>query len=376
EDDKKVEGNEISQSGVLSRPVTFENSNKSLNLRLRYYGGTPPSEESTLQPQLIASNTYYPFGMTITSLSAGGEMYRYGFNGKEKDDQGEWGMTHYDYGFRIYNPGIARFLSVDPLTKSYPWYTPYQFAGNKPIWAIDLDGMEEYKVTRILSEDMSVRSTKLELVDGRKTELIVNYKLIMKETIVDQVLNQFISDKIGTREQTLVKSFPIDIYKNRWLNTGENSDKYPFLISYQVNFPKREKPIKKPKGPRFSERIVTDPMTRFYISGRWGKDKNGNTVLNTPREKIEAWANKFIQNNLNQSINNLRIDNIDITYGNSTAFGSDDNTKRDIVMPIFESTFNRLCPNVNSSIDNTRTDLDGKFQIRISYRIRVKEDNE
>jgi hypothetical protein len=49
----------------------------------------------------------------------------------------------YDYGFRIYNPEIAKFLSVDPLTKSYPWYTPYQFAGNKPIWAIDLDGLEE-----------------------------------------------------------------------------------------------------------------------------------------------------------------------------------------------------------------------------------------
>jgi len=54
-------------------------------------------------------------------------------------------MTAYDYGFRIYNPAIARFLSVDPLTKSYPWYTPYQFAGNKPTWAIDLDGLEETK---------------------------------------------------------------------------------------------------------------------------------------------------------------------------------------------------------------------------------------
>jgi hypothetical protein len=34
---------------------------------------------------------------------------------------------------------------VDPLTSSYPWYTPYQFAGNKPIAFIDLDGLEEYK---------------------------------------------------------------------------------------------------------------------------------------------------------------------------------------------------------------------------------------
>ena len=41
-----------------------------------------------------------------------------------------------------YNPAIGRFLSVDPLTRSYPWYTPYQFAGNTPIQAIDLDGLE------------------------------------------------------------------------------------------------------------------------------------------------------------------------------------------------------------------------------------------
>ena len=34
---------------------------------------------------------------------------------------------------------------MDPLTKSFPWWTPYQFAGNRPIQAIDLDGLEFYK---------------------------------------------------------------------------------------------------------------------------------------------------------------------------------------------------------------------------------------
>jgi len=47
-----------------------------------------------------------------------------------------------DYGFRIYNPSIAKFLSVDPLTKGYPMLTPYQFASNSPIVNIDLDGLE------------------------------------------------------------------------------------------------------------------------------------------------------------------------------------------------------------------------------------------
>lgn len=52
-------------------------------------------------------------------------------------------MTAYDYGFRIYNPGIARFLSVDPLTKGYPWNSTYAFAENDVIRSIDLDGLEK-----------------------------------------------------------------------------------------------------------------------------------------------------------------------------------------------------------------------------------------
>lgn len=68
--------------------------------------------------------------------------YRYGFNGKEKDSSGEFGNTHYDYGFRIYDPSIAKFLSVDPLFRIYSMLTPYQFASNTPLQAIDVDGLE------------------------------------------------------------------------------------------------------------------------------------------------------------------------------------------------------------------------------------------
>jgi len=86
---------------------------------------------------------YYPFGLSMEGRTYSSDVYRYGFNGKEKDDNGEWGQTHYDYGFRVYNPGIAKFLSVDPLSSNFPYLSPYQFAGNKPIKYVDLDGLEE-----------------------------------------------------------------------------------------------------------------------------------------------------------------------------------------------------------------------------------------
>jgi hypothetical protein len=47
-----------------------------------------------------------------------------------------------DYGMRVYDTRLGKFLSTDPLTKSYPDLTPYQFASNSPIQNIDLDGLE------------------------------------------------------------------------------------------------------------------------------------------------------------------------------------------------------------------------------------------
>src|SRR6476661_4231520 len=106
-----------------------------------------PESNSTYKPDLLAYYNYYPFGMMqpgranpTNGTSNGG--YRYGFNGKEMDNNSELGLATYDYGFRIYNPGIVKFLSEDPLTKDYPELTPYQFASNRPIDGIDLDGKE------------------------------------------------------------------------------------------------------------------------------------------------------------------------------------------------------------------------------------------
>lgn len=53
-----------------------------------------------------------------------------------------------DYGMRVNDCRLGRFFSVDPLTRNYPTLTPYQFAANMPIIAIDLDGIEAWEVQR------------------------------------------------------------------------------------------------------------------------------------------------------------------------------------------------------------------------------------
>ncbi len=100
---------------------------------------------ATAEPTVVSLSDYYPFGMTEPGRSYRASDYRYGFNGKEivfDDSQ--------DYGERIYKPNIARFLSADPLiifNQEYPELSPYQFASNTPIWAIDLDGLEKLALT-------------------------------------------------------------------------------------------------------------------------------------------------------------------------------------------------------------------------------------
>ena len=77
---------------------------------------------------------------------------RFGFNGKENDNKVKGTGNQQDYGMRIYDPRIGKFLSVDPLTRSYPMLTPYQFSSNTPIQAIDLDRLEAKYVREISSE--------------------------------------------------------------------------------------------------------------------------------------------------------------------------------------------------------------------------------
>jgi len=100
---------------------------------------------STYEPDVINSNDYYAFGGQMNGrdfTNPGAQAYRYGFNGKENDNEVKGAGNQQDYGMRIYDPRIGKFLSVDPMTSKYPELTPFQFASNNPIGNIDLDGLE------------------------------------------------------------------------------------------------------------------------------------------------------------------------------------------------------------------------------------------
>jgi RHS repeat-associated protein len=124
----------------------------------------------------VTAQDYYPFGMLMPGRQytfGTDSTYRYGFNGKENDNEVKGLGNQQDYGMRIYDPRVGRFLSVDPLTKQYPELTPYQFASNSPISGIDQDGLEYVsstgKALGPLNEDYA-RSIGATLEPGFKSE--------------------------------------------------------------------------------------------------------------------------------------------------------------------------------------------------------------
>ncbi|MBN8641156.1 MAG: thrombospondin type 3 repeat-containing protein [Flavobacteriales bacterium] len=98
---------------------------------------------SLFKPDVLAYNDYYPFGSLVPNRHATDGSYRYGFQGQEKDDEIKGEGNSLNYTFRMHDPRVGRFFAVDPLEKSYPWYSPYSFGGNKVIRFVELEGLEE-----------------------------------------------------------------------------------------------------------------------------------------------------------------------------------------------------------------------------------------
>lgn len=90
---------------------------------------------------------FYPFGMGMPGRTwsiGSAEEYRFGFNGKENDDAIKGDDNSLDFGGRIYDNRICRWLSIDSKAKDYPAYSPYNFALDNPVINIDVDGKKVY----------------------------------------------------------------------------------------------------------------------------------------------------------------------------------------------------------------------------------------
>jgi RHS repeat-associated protein len=228
---------------------------------------------------------YYAFGGEMPGRKNTTKNYRYGFNGKEKDTESQWGDTSYDYGFRIYNPRYARFLSVDPLTKSYPMLTPYQFASNRPIDGVDLDGLEylradEARVEIVLGTAFIKLENFSKLYQSQFRKEFPHYGLIFQK-----------SDGIGYGDGELGQVF-----------VPHAGDRMDARLSNKVNDPTYQ-PTELKLEPqaradrRRHKREGTPTLTTGRVPGSAGKSV---FILNVLNYAAEAYAINVLSNDRNE----------------------------------------------------------------------------
>ena len=87
--------------------------------------------------EILQKSDYYAFGREITPGLVPSPDNNYKYNKKEFQQD----LAELDYGARFYDPVIARWNVIDPLSEISRRWSPYDYAEDNPIRNIDADGL-------------------------------------------------------------------------------------------------------------------------------------------------------------------------------------------------------------------------------------------
>jgi RHS repeat-associated protein len=232
---------------------------------------------------------YYAFGMQMPGRKLSGG-YRFGFNGKENDNEVKGEGNQQDYGMRIYDGRIGKFLSVDPITSSYPMLTPYQFSSNRPIDGIDLDGLEYLPYHKSMYQlKYSTTTSTITSRNGKQTTAATENVVV--NTVYANIPTSLQDSK--TNSFKYVSGGPVTAWGRDWDTDKDGPIVYQAGKYYQ-------------KGPKFYGMADggQDPEPTASTSGMGGRAVNSarNNAANTAAAVLGEEGAGLIANQFNKKI--------------------------------------------------------------------------
>ncbi|MDZ4746031.1 MAG: RHS repeat-associated core domain-containing protein, partial [bacterium] len=196
-------------------------------------------------PNVLSRTDYYPYGMAMETRTEQQSGYRYGFNGKENDNDVKGAGGQQDYGFRMYDPRVARFISVDPLTMSFPSWTPYAFAMNRVVDNIDLDGLEGISYLEHLKSKQSGLSI--------STKRVVEYEVhVAVSDDPDMYPQAYTNDEFDKMAESVVRRYNMNQYK----------DEAGYAVEYRLKISKYDAASRTPEEVggdlRYKSKAITN----------------------------------------------------------------------------------------------------------------------
>jgi len=113
---------------------------------------------------------FSPFGVELKGRNfevVGGGNYRYAFQGQESDSEVKGEGNSYDFGARMLDPRLGRWMTLDPQSNKQPDQSPYKAFLNNPLYWADPNGETEYE-TIILVDEKTHQTTKLSVIKSDK----------------------------------------------------------------------------------------------------------------------------------------------------------------------------------------------------------------
>ena len=136
-----------------------------------YAGGTAPSAQAGISPgTVVETSDYLPFGTrwTQTGGSAAGTLTdatnRWRYSGKEEQSSIDECIPLIDYGARMYDPAIARWMSADPMAEKYYPLSPYSYCAGNPVIVVDPNGQVIF--VREFAEGNTILEYEWKEIDG------------------------------------------------------------------------------------------------------------------------------------------------------------------------------------------------------------------